>query len=328
MSKINKMSYSAASVFPVKLLKLDILSQDNKILPIHIQLNPTNVCNFNCTFCSCANRDKTVMMSLEDITDIMTKARQCGTLSVTITGGGESLSHPKINEIILLMKKLDIKVGIATNGSLLGNLNQECLDYITWIRISVSDQIQKQLSTIGLSLDDWLFIIRKTVIAARNIDWAFSYVLSSKPDYNLLQHIIDFSNELNFTHIRIVSDLFDLDNVPNMDIVKANLKEDELVIYQGRKDHTTGSKKCLLSLLKPVIGADGKIYPCCGTQYALKNPGKDYEKTMCMGDAKDIDKIYLEQKFFDGSICSKCYYSQYNNALEIITSKIKHGEFV
>ena len=327
-SKLNKISYSAASVFPAKLLGLKVISEDNKIMPIHIQLNPTNVCNFNCPFCSCANRDKSLILSLEDIVEIMIKAKKCGALAVTITGGGEPLSHPRINEIIALMKRLDIKVGIATNGSLLGNLDFDSLAYITWIRVSVSDKIQNQLLSNGLKLDDWFSIIKKTVLSAKNIDWAFSHVLSRNPNYELLQRIIDFSNDLNFTHIRIVSDLFDLDNVPEMGIVKSNLKNDRLVIYQGRKDHTKGTAKCFLSVLKPVVGADGKLYPCCGTQYALDKPGKDYEPTMCMGDAKDIDKIYSEQKFFNGSVCVKCYYSQYNNALGIISGKIKHREFV
>gem|GEM_PF-1260915 len=321
-------SFSAASVFPAKLLRLKAVDKNKKIMPLHIQLNPTNICNFNCSFCSCSGRAKTLKMSFEDIKEIMVKAKKCGTKAVTITGGGEPLTHPQINEIVALHKELGIKVGLVSNGTLIKNLNQASLDYITWIRFSSSDWLETQLAPLSMTLFDWFSGISKAVERGKNVDWAFSYVLTSKPKYNILQEIIDCANEFNFTHVRVVSDLFDLENVPDMSEVKKNLKNDELVVYQGRKDQTKGAKKCLISLLKPVIGADGKIYPCCGTQYALANPGKDYEKSMCMGDGKDIDKIFEEQKYFDGSVCVKCYYSEYNFALEAITCELKHKEFV
>jgi len=324
-------SFSSASVFPAKLLKVKVL-KGNKIIPIHVQLNPTNVCNFNCPFCSCGNRDKTVMLPFEDIVEIMTRAKECGCKSVTITGGGEPLMHPQINEIITyLAEKLGLKVGIVTNGSMITMLKPQTLFWISWIRISASDYLEEQLATGNMPLKAWFDMIEQFSIIG-NVDWAFSYVLSSKPKFELLAKIIDFANKHSFTHVRIVSDLLDLENVPDMDKVRLELKKlrmnDKLVIYQERKDHTIGTKRCLISLLKPVVGPDGKLYPCCGTQYALNNPSGDYEKTMCMGDAKKLDLLFESQKCFDGSICKRCYYSDYNWALNVITTKLIHEEFV
>ena len=328
-----QMSFSAASVFPAKLLKMKVIDDKGRVMPIHLQINPTNVCNFNCPFCSCANRNKGLQLSYEDHKEILEKAVKHGCKSVTITGGGEPLMHPKISEIIKLCSNLGIKVGLVSNGMLLSKLNREDMERITWCRISSSDYLEENLKTINKTLDDWFNIIDGAVKIGSDVDWAFSHVLTKNARCDILAKCIDFANKHNFTHIRIVSDLLDLDNVPDMELVKKILREqlkvdDHLVIYQGRKDHVRGRKKCLISLLKPVIGPDGKIYPCCGTQYALENPSKDYEKTMNMGDAKDIDKLFEEQKFFDGSVCVKCYYEQYNYALEVITSEVKHKEFV
>lgn len=327
MPDVRRISFSAASVFPAKLLKLNVLDKEKRIMPIHIQLNPTNACNFNCPICSCSNRNRSEQLSFKDIEDIMIKSVRCGCKSVTITGGGEPLLHPQINEIIKLLYDLQIKIGLVGNGSVMNTLVDDSLRKIIWFRISSTDYLAKSTDP-----DKWFKGIENIVKKETPIDWAFSHVLTKDANYDLLAKIINFSNIHNFTHVRIVSDLLDLNNVPSMDIVKEEMKKrnvnDSIAVYQGRKDYTKGTKRCLISLLKPVVGPDGMIYPCCGTQYALENPSRDYEKSMCMGNARDIDKIFKDQKFFDGSVCSKCYYSNYNWALEILTSDIKHKEFV
>ena len=53
--------------------------------------------------------------------------------------------------------------------------------------------------------------------------------------------------------------------------------DDKIVIYQGRKKFSRGSAKCLISLIKPLIGSDGNVYPCCGVQYALADSSFDFD---------------------------------------------------
>ncbi len=101
------------------------------------------------------------------------------------------------------------------------------------------------------------------------------------------------------------------------------------MIYQGRKDSSRGSERCLISLLKPVVGTNGMLYPCCGTQYAQAKPSKDFgAPVMTMGHAKMIREIYEEQRHFDGSICKTCYYSNYNWALDVMTTEVSHEDWV
>ena len=88
------------------------------------------------------------------------------------------------------------------------------------------------------------------------------------------------------------------------------------------------NRERLISLLKPVIGADGLLYPCCGTQYAMFPPPGDYDDLMCMGPAIELYSIYQEQKHFDGSQCVRCYYDEYNALLEQIIIPLEHKEFV
>jgi len=133
--------------------------------------------------------------------------------------------------------------------------------------------------------------------------------------------------------MRIVNDIFIADELKEqMNNVKYYLKDnvfdDSIVNYQDRSEWTSGYNPCYLSILKPVIGADGYIYPCCGTQYALENPSRDYEELMRMGHIDNLEDVLLNQWFFDGSICYKCYYGNYNKVLSILMNGLKHKEFV
>jgi len=318
-------SYIAANTFPIKILKniefLNHLSKTGKIPPVHIQLNPTNRCNMNCSYCSCSNRNKNIEMTYEKIMEIMKKAKKLGCQSVTITGGGEPLMHPKINEIIIGLVEMGIECGLVVNGFLLDKLWDETIKKTTWVRISSDD----------FKSIKFLEPVKRAVERGKS-DWAFSHVISNKPNWKTLKAIIEFANEYKFTHVRLVSDLLNLNAIADMNFIKDKLKKmwinDEKVIYQGRKKYRKGSKKCLISLLKPVITADGWITPCCGVQYALKNPSRDYEPSMRMCRAEDIEKMYVQQKYFDGSVCVRCYYTNYNNILTILLKKFAHIKFV
>ena len=64
-----KTSYTAADSIPLKLLlDKDLIGHavaHKKLLPIHIQLLPTNRCNLNCKFCSCSARSKTLELDFD-----------------------------------------------------------------------------------------------------------------------------------------------------------------------------------------------------------------------------------------------------------------------
>jgi len=167
--------------------------------------------------------------------------------------------HKKINEIIRDISKMGIEIGIVTNGDLLKKLTNESLEKIKWIRISLSDY--------GTFDEAFIYHIKENIGRGPTVDWSFSYVLMRTPELEKIIRAIKFANDNNFSHVRIVSDLLDLEFVPDMEVIKREIKErgvdDSIVNYQERKDFGLGDERCLISLLKPVIGADGYLYPCC-----------------------------------------------------------------
>jgi len=261
----------------------------------------------------------------------METAQALGCESVTVTGGGEPLLHKELSEFLTDICRMGIEIGLVTNGSLLSRFGGKTLHKLTWCRVSSSDNLKTQLQRIGMSMKDW-FKILADACHHSSVDWAFSHVLTRNPNAALISEIIEFANDFNFTHVRIVSDLLDLDAVQDMTHLQEKMHQfgvdDRRVIYQGRKLYAKGQNPCYISLLKPVIGADGGIYPCCGTQYSLANPSRDYEPRMKMGMVDDLPDLIEKQRFFDGSICDRCYYQEYNNLLGLLLADIKHLNFV
>ena len=337
--KFDQYSYASANVFPLKLLLHEDLIHscihEKKVIPIHIQLNPTNKCIFDCSFCSCSNRDRRLELPYPELISFMEKAKELGCKSVTITGGGEPLLYPKFDEMVTALNELGIEMGLVTNGALLDAISDGSISKMTWIRISVSDEMPEQLERhLGLSFDRWLKVLSNIVKNNRRVDWAFSYVVTENSKPELIAKILKFANEHNFTHIRLVNDIFRADQLkPVMEYIKWAIRtiykiDDRIVNYQDRAYWTKGQNPCYISLLKPVVDAGGYILPCCGTMYALEKPSRDYEPSMRMGHIRDFEDLIHEQKFFDGSRCVKCYYYGYNLVLGTLLKGLKHVNFV
>lgn len=322
-------SFTSADTFPVKIIRDPDLVNSIRygfIPPRHPQILPTNACNLNCGFCSCRDRNKELSLDFHKLMETIEVLIKLGARAFTITGGGDPLMYPDISSLIFRIHVRNAEVGLVTNGLLLADkarIDPSAITALSWCRVSASDEDDHTSAYLGV------------VETHRTVDWAISYVLTSKPDIdNIVKHI-EFANKYEMTHIRLVSDLLSLDQVTSMVNIRKQLIARGVslsrVIFQERKVYTNGAKKCLISLLKPVIGADGHIYPCCGVQYATDDINRDMPKSMSMGTIENLlDRFgFDEQKCFDGSVCTKCYYSAYNTLLStLLTNDISHGEFV
>jgi len=322
-----KTSYTAADSVPMKILLDNELvwhaQRHRRLIPIHIQFLPTNKCNLTCAFCSCAERDKNLEMDFGLAKDIIDKCKRLGTKAVTITGGGEPLLYSRFDELLDYFAEKNIKIGLVTNGLLLHKSDISSLNKITWCRISNGDD-RYMGGTYRTRLEQ---VIKNTF----NVDWAFSHVVSNNPNYEEIARIVDFANEFNFTHVRLVADLFHPEVIA-MDSIREYLNkngiDDSKVIYQERKAYSRGGE-CYIGYLKPLIGPDAKVYACCGVQYALEKPSKDLPDELCLGNALDMDKIIERSNIpLDGTICIKCYYMNYNILLKGLLKEVVHKEFV
>lgn len=318
----NRYSYTAADNVPVKLFANDVCStiiSQKRIPPIHVQLMPTNKCNLNCPFCSCSERNSTLELPEWAMPEIVHGMKMAGCKAVTITGGGEPLMYPRLYELVEACYVSGIEVGLVTNGLLLSSVEGGFLSMVRWCRISNADN-RKMTAVYEDALH---FVVRDHPYT----DWAFSHVVSDKPNIEEIARIVRFADDHCFTHVRLVADLFHPTDIDFTEI-RRWFGSNPRVIIQERKVPRPGGP-CYICYLKPVIGPDCKVYACCGVQYALDPPTKDMPKELCLGSAFDLPKILDRSGTpFDGSKCVRCYYSDYNNALGAMLGKIEHKEFV
>jgi organic radical activating enzyme len=309
-----RQSYTAADSIPTKLLFHGGVFDFS---PIHIQWMPTNRCNLSCSCCSCAERDKSLEMDIDLARKVIANFAERGCKAATITGGGEPLMHPKLADMLDAFFANNIKVGLVTNGLLLPTFSQNHLATMAWCRISSMDD--REWSTSYWQALSHL--VRQT-----DIDWAFSHVASREPNLKHIEALVDFANEHNFTHVRIVGDLLAPEQTGFGPIWMQLKGKDRRVIYQPRKQPTR-SDSCMIGYVKPVIAPDFKMYLCCGVQYALAQPSRDMPEELCMGSALDLDAVYSNIKAVTVP-CVRCYYGAYNTILHAIHNPPDHLDFI
>jgi len=104
--------------------KLQELKNKKQIVPLQVQIVPSNICNQRCSFCTYRMKDymsnllfddkKT--LSYEKIIECLDDFVEIGVRAVHYTGGGEPLVHPKIFEIFKETFKRNLDLALVSNG--------------------------------------------------------------------------------------------------------------------------------------------------------------------------------------------------------------------
>jgi organic radical activating enzyme len=322
MSELNTKSFSSANAaLPIKLIKNSVFAGDAArgiIKPVHLQWIPTNRCDADCSFCSCAKRETSYEQNIDRARAAIEIFAGLGARAVTITGGGEPMLYSHIYDLIDIFVKNGIEVGLVTNGRKWRKWDMGALRNLRWLRMSISDEYD--FTEFGKQM--------RAISGLRGVDVALSYVITDKPHFDNMRTAMYTVNELGLTHIRFVNNIIDPEkaSVDFRDIL--NGIETDRAIIQPRQDFEPGATECLIALCKPVIGADEKIYPCCGVQYAAEEKSLDLTSAFRMGDMADAADIWRHQWAFDGTRCARCYYGGYNRILSAMAEPVRHIEFL
>ncbi len=118
--------------------------------PLSVELAPTLRCNLNCLFCwryGISDIDYGFEMSDDDYRRIIKEGKALGVLEWRIIGGGDAIVRKHLcTEIMLLIKKLDMRGYICTNGLLFDKGDIKSLVAKRWDHIKFS--FESHISTI------------------------------------------------------------------------------------------------------------------------------------------------------------------------------------
>jgi len=265
-----------------------------------IYIEITNICNLKCSFCPETSRKKE-SMSVEDFEKIIKKIHKYTKL-VCLHVKGEPLIHNKLQEILNILEKYNLKANITTNGTLIKD-KLEILKNSNAVRqinfsihsITQNENLNKQyLQDIFKSAEQ----LEKVIISYRL--WNLQTIKENSINANIIREIENYYNIKNLKQELIKNDFMKLkENVfINQDIEFSWPDiENEIIIEKGR---------CLALKEQIAILVDGTVVPCCLDNNGDIPLGNILEESM--EDILNKEKSLLIKSNFENSVitCKLC----------------------
>lgn len=306
------------------------IQKKKKWKPITFQLCPTGICDFNCSFCSVGHRDKTISIPFKIIMNGLKDFKKLGAKALEITGGGNPLLYPKINEIIVYAHKLGYEIGMICNSIDPSKyLTKESASYLKWYRCSISGH--HNIPNFNYKMYN-LEIIPKGVLS-------FSYVINKETTEYILKDIIKLvATRPDAKFVRICPDYLDNEMIRTFKTKWAPMIErldkkgkfffKELIGHcQSYPDY------CGIGMIRPYICEDGYAYMC--SSFVLRNRKLEPQYRMC--HLRDIKKFYKQANKrlkkglppYEAPIkeCWHCQLGSNNQFLHTVIRKMEDGLF-
>ena len=107
--------------------------------PIQVEIAPSEICNHNCCFCSCAFLDRKHMLSKEVMLKAIDQFVKVGVKSIVFAGSGEPTMNKHYTDAIIKCNECGIDTALTTNGVLISEKDIAILaDNLRWIRFSIN----------------------------------------------------------------------------------------------------------------------------------------------------------------------------------------------
>ena len=272
--------------------KLEQLKAGEQVVPSQVQLIPTNRCDLACSYCayrltgyqSSEDFNTTDELPYEKIVEILDDCQSMGVKAIEITGGGSSLLHPRIHDIIKGVLSRGMKGGLVTTGVNLTTKIAKTLTEFSWVRFSLDacthatyrkmkkvDRFQKVLEWI-----DYFVSINKDCIVG------IGFVVN-KDNYKEIYTAAKLAKCLGVDNFRISAaftaegySYFDDFREEAVELAKRSeeLSDDNFTVFNlmgdRLKDAFVGSPDydyCGIKELATYIGADSNVYYCCNLAY-------------------------------------------------------------
>lgn len=271
----------------------------NSIVPITLEIHPTNKCNTTCSFCAFSGLKAQEEIPYPIFVRLIDEVINLGIKSVVFAGGGEPCIYPNIDFFIQKLAANNIKVGIITNGLFVNDNIIKALAKCSWVRFSLLCSNEKDFSdlteTPAKNFNKICANIRKlTSFSHKNENLYVSGLYMSdtgKDDIQKLCAFIDLAENLHLDQIFIKKKIDDFKPNEIVNILYSDNLE-YIMTYAKKHNIITNMKKftsietnihkqrdynescnILKMNLMGLINGKGDYYPCL---YQYVNDGIKY----------------------------------------------------
>ncbi|MFD2307599.1 radical SAM protein [Enterococcus termitis] len=275
---------------------------DGKNVGKFIEFHPSDICNFNCSFCSYKKSNSLSGNRVIYPFDQLDKLRMLDPKAITIVGGGEpTLYYDKENRknfgdlVQYLSEHTNAKLGLITNGSTI--IKKETLDKFEWLRISLDyTNPTSYLKSKGYTLKKVLEKINNQFLKSDVSKIGIGYLINNEN----LEEIYDLLKYFKQTRVNIqfrktcpiescdcpllqVEDKEDEVNTNDLskyffetmkkleeiickepDLEKFVKEQTNLGDYfkKTKQPKEITAKKCYTSLFRWIVRPEGSVFPC------------------------------------------------------------------
>ena len=268
-----------------------------------IYIEITNCCNLKCNFCPETNRKKE-FMSVDNFEEIIKKIHKYTNL-VCLHVKGEPLLHSKLEDILRILEKYNLKANITTNGTLIKE-NLEVIKNSKAVRqfnFSLHSSTQNEMFS-----NKYLQNIFESVEELEDI--IISYRLWNLKDIK--------ENDINFEIIESIEDYYNIKDLKYSLIKNEFLKLRENLFINQDKEFTwpdidkgviIEKGRCLALKEQIAILVDGTVVPCCLDNNGDIPLGNIFEESIeeILNKPKSIEiKNNFEKNIISCDLCKTC----------------------
>jgi MoaA/NifB/PqqE/SkfB family radical SAM enzyme len=286
------------------------------VAPITCEIDPSNLCQNECSFCISGDNKDDTMMELSFFQNLLNELKLAGIQSITFTGGGEPTLNPDFNTMAALARAKGFKIGLITNGILLHTVYTSLFEFI---RVSLDAAVSRYYAEIKGTQYFGKVLDNIEAVRSRCKTLGLSYVIDGQPPGDIR------AAELKAECLGVDYIQFKPENWIGGD--RPELRS-PISLYSERQKDTTGLS-CAIAGLVGIVTADGRYVFCCQHRYDLEFTIADLH-TESLANA--IKKRIVMQESVDISGCASCRYSSYSLAYRELTNPknvfLKHKEFL
>lgn len=323
----------------------DFRDNDNPT-PIVMHIMPTDICNFQCTFCSVGNRSgydesklipgaQPDILQLSQIKHVVDFLVSKGLKAVILSGGGEptifkDTEGNDFGDLVKYLKSKGLEIGLITNGSTLNRWEKE-IAALTWIRVSLYPP-QYTLDVVNLPK-------RIPETTTLGFSWVVAYPQGESAEEiseeeilnryaSFAQSIKNYAKKNDANYVRLLPDC----HMYGDNFIKLHNVIDKLVenygepFFHQNKMHKA-PENCYLGYFHPVLYPDGNVYPCDSLilNDNSNETGRQFKKEYSMCTWNEIEKIYNKQVSSliedPKTMCPKCVFNSNNSLLNDVYEK-------